>query len=174
MGDVVAIKRPLGLPSSWADEQLFAAVKAHVFGGNVGEILGISEQEVAHWVRRPQWGELTAALMPEIKNVLRAQMVRIASASLAKLDQRIEEGDPVINLDGSPKLDDDGNQVYRPLTAKVLADVATRVMAEQRALESKIGPIADDDGKLSLDNLARGLARYANATEIIGDAEVVG
>ncbi len=172
MGEVVAIKRPVGLPSSWTDEALFAAVKAHVFGGNVAQILGISDAEVAHWTKSYQWGQLTATVMPEIKAVLRVQMARIASSSLAKLDQRITEGDPVINLDGSPKLDDGGNQVYRPLSAKVLADVATRVMAEQRALEAKIGPVHDDEGRISLEKLAKGLARYANATEVIG--EVVG
>lgn len=169
MGNVVAIKRPAGLPTSWTDESLFAAVKAHVFGGNVGQILGISDPEVRHWTKTCQWGQLTATVMPEIRDVLRTQMVRIASASLAQLDRRIVEGDPVINLDGSPRLTDTGDQVYRPLKAKDLADIATRVMAEQRALEAKLGPVRDDEGKISLDKLATSLRRYAEAKEIEGE-----
>ena len=170
MGEVVAIKRPSGLPASWTDEALFAAVRAHVFGGNVGAILSISDDEVRHWTTSYQWGMLTKLVMPQVKDVLASQMARIGAHALAKVDQRIEEGDPVINLDGSPKLDEDGRQVYRPLKAKDLADIATRVLAEQRALESKLGPIHDDEGRISLDKLARGLARYANATEIIGES----
>jgi len=172
LGEVATFKRPDGLPVAWADYSLVAAVKAHVFGGDVGAILGISEPEVKYWTRTYQWQQITQEVLPEVKKVLQAQMLRIGSQALDQLGERIRTGDPVINLDGSPKLTVDGEQVYRPLKAKDLADIGTKVMAEQRALEAKIGPIVDDEGRISLELLSKGLARYATAKEIIGEAVV--
>lgn len=160
---------PAGLPAKFDDPTLLAAVKAYVVGGNVGAILGVTDEEVRHWTQSHQWNAMTARVMPEVKELLRGHLSRITFKAIGVLDTRIEQGDPVINLDGSPKLNEAGEQLYRPLKAKDLADIATKVMAETRALESRIGPIEDDEGKISLEKLAKGLARYANAKDIDGE-----
>ena len=172
MGEMVRFKRPLGLPERWEDEQLMVAVRAYVFGGDVGEILGVGELEVGHWVRSRQWQELVRMVMPEVREVMAAQLVRIGNRALSQLDERLERGDPVLGIDGSPKVVE-GKAVYRPLKARDLADIAMKVMDQRRALEAKVGPVVDEEGKISLVRLAESLKRYGEEKVRIIEAQVV-
>lgn len=160
MGSVTTLKRPLGLPAHWEDSSLIAAVRAHLFGASatsVGEILGASEREIEHWTRTKQWGQLAAIVQPEVNAFLADQMMRLGNKALLALDRRMDEGDPVIGMDGAQKTDDDGNPLFRPLKAKDLAEIAIRVMTERRATLAKQTNPDDDEDKVSLKALAAAL-----------------
>ena len=161
MGNVVRLKRGSGFPAEWGDEALFAAVRAWVLGGDVGKVLGISEVEVRHWVRTTAWQQMTREVMPGVREFLGDQMTRIVAKSLGELEKRMDEGDPVVNLDGSPRLDDNGRQVYRPLRAKDLTDIAVKVMGGEKSMVR--GGEEDDEGKITLEELARALKRAGAA-----------
>lgn len=160
MGQIVAMKRPLGLPERWEDEKLLLAVRSHLFGAGadtVADILGTSVQEVKHWTRSKQWGELTRLVQPQVADFLADQMMRLSNKALLALDDCMERGDPVLDMSGAPKLDEDGNPIYRPLKAKDLAEIATKVMAERRALLAKATAEEDDEDRISLRALAAAL-----------------
>lgn len=165
-----AFARPAGLPDKWTDDEaLLRAVRAYVVGGNPADHLPMTDAEVRFWTNSYQWAKLTALVVPEIKETLRGHLSRISHKAVTELSERIENGDEVLNIDGSPKLNEDGEPIRRKLKARDLADIAQKMMSEQRALESKIGGYTDDDGKVSLEKLARGLMKLATIQEVPGD-----
>ena len=175
MGSVAVLKRPGGLPDTWSDDALFTAVRAHVFGASpeeVGAILNDTPMRVAHWTRSPQWQQLTRLVLPDVRDLLATQLYRIGNKTLAQLDQRLDEGDPVIQIDGTPKMDEDGNPVHRPLRAKDLAAIAKDIMTERRAMEAKqTGGEDDSDEVISIRALAAALKDAGEKKLRIIDAE---
>jgi len=169
MGQVLAIpdsipqfRRPPGLPLTCTDEDLSEAVKAHLCGANddsLAELLHVPARSVKYWTDSKEWAAITALFLPDVQLILKGQLTRLASSALNQLDERLQNGDPVYNLQGE-------YAGRKKLKARELADIAIKVMDEQRALEKSIGKIGDDEGKISLEKLARALKKAAEDSEI--------
>jgi hypothetical protein len=91
------------------------------------------------------------------------QLTRVASLALNQLEARLRDGDQVFNQQGA-------YVGRREIRGRDLATIATAVLEQQVKLEKIIGGITNDDNVISLDKLAQGLKRYAEAKDITGEA----
>jgi hypothetical protein len=69
--------------------------------------------------------------------------------------------------EGDPQYDMRGEFVgYRPIKAKDLTQMLTQTSEVIHQIEKEIGGIRDDEGNISLKDLAEGLKRYAQAKDV--------
>jgi len=165
MGEVIPLpqfpvfNRPPGLPETCSDEQLCEAVKIHLCGGThaaIAKLLSVPEKAVRYWVDSREWGQLTALLKPEVAGILIGQTTRVASLALTQLEDRLLNGDEVWNQQGEIV-------GMRKIKGRDLAEIATKVLEQQKNLERSIGKITDDENTISLKKLATALTNYAEA-----------
>ena len=169
MGEVLRIpeslpmfRRPPGLPATCSDEDLEEAVKASLCGADdksLAKLLKVPSSAVKYWTDSKEWGGIVALLLPEVQSILKGQLTRLASTALTQLDERLQKGDPIYDLTGEYK-------GRKKLKARDLADIAVKVMEQQRALERSIGDISDDENRISLDKLAKALKKAGEEREI--------
>ena len=151
--------RPVGLPLTCSDAQLLETVKAFLCGvpnATLAGMLGVPEFAVRYWLDSREWGGLVAMLKPEVAGILIGQTTRVASLALVQLEERLRKGDQVFNQQGVMT-------GRREIKAKELAEIATKVLEQQKNLERSIGKVTDDENALSLKKLADALTNYAEA-----------
>ena len=159
-------ERPPGLPLTCSDAQLCETVKSYLAGAEpavLAQMLGVPKASVRYWLDSREWGSLVAMLLPEVRGVMSGQLTRVASLALNQLEARLREGDQVFNQQGE-------YVGRREIRGRDLATIATAVLEQQVKLEKIIGGITNDDNVISLDKLAQGLKRYAEAKDITGEA----
>ena len=159
-------QRPPGLPETCTDAQLCEAVKSYLAGSDLPTLalmLGVPQRSVRYWLDSKEWGSLVALLLPEFRGVMSGQLTRVASLALNQLEARLRDGDQVFNQQGA-------YVGRREIRGRDLATIATAVLEQQVKLEKIIGGITNDDNVISLDKLAQGLKRYAEAKDITGEA----
>jgi hypothetical protein len=159
-------ERPPGLPLTCSDAQLCETVKSYLAGAEpavLAKMLGVPGKSIRYWLDSREWGSLVAMLLPEVRGVMSGQLTRVASLALVQLEARLRDGDQVFNQQGE-------YVGRREIRGRDLATIATAVLEQQVKLERIIGGITDDKNVISLDKLAAGLKRYAEAKDITGEA----
>jgi hypothetical protein len=160
--------RPAGLPATCSDAMLCEAVKAYLLGTDektLGRMLGVPTKSVRYWTDSKEWAALVDLHAPELKQMLKGQLTRVASMTLRQLEDRLTYGDQVF--------DQKGEFVRRrEVKGRDLAEIATRVLEQRANLEKLIGDLRDDKDSISLQKLAQGLKRYAEAKDISGEASL--
>jgi hypothetical protein len=151
--------RPPGLPATCSDAQLLEAAKAYLCGTDpetLAKMLGVPVVGLRYWTDSREWGQLIEFIRPEVAGILIGQTTRVASLALVQLEDRLVKGDQVFNQQGE-------YVGRREIRGKDLAEIATKVLEQQKNLERSIGKITDDDNALSLKKLAAALTNYAEA-----------
>ncbi len=167
--------RPEHLPAKVPDRDFTDAVRLWLTGAPKAEIaekLQTTHRSVTAWIDTPEWRNAAQALSPEVHALVGGSLNRLKTQALTQLADRIEHGDPVINNLGEVVLKEDGTAAKRPMKGKDLVEVFAKLSDAQVQLEKMIGNIKDDDdeSKISLDKLALGLKRFAEARDITGEA----
>jgi len=184
MGNVIPLElppnfpvftRPPGLPETCSDAQLLEAAKAYLCGTDnptLAKMLGVPVAGIRYWTDSREWGQLIEFIRPEVAGILIGQTTRVASLALVQLEDRLVKGDQVFSQQGE-------YVGRREVKAKDLAEIATKVLEQQKNLERSIGKITDDENSLSLRKLAAALEsyaeqkpeyqRFAKATEVKAD-----
>jgi hypothetical protein len=155
-------RRPVGLPYTCTDEMLLEAVKVSLVGGEPAEIaklLNVPRETLRHWMGSKEWNYLKDWVWPEIKGVVHTELVGVRSKIIRQIGERLTTGDAQYDMRGELV-------GYRPIKARELADMLTKTSEVIHQIEKEIGGIRDDDGKISLNELAAGLKRYAQAKDV--------
>ena len=161
-----------GLPATCTDHELSEAVRFWLCGGSKEEIallLHVKPPQVTHWINSRAWQQLARNYAPEVQAIVSGSLTRLKGKALEALADRVENGDF--------RVDNTGEIVGRtPMKGRDLAQVFAQMSDAQVQLEKMIGSIKDDDDsdKISLDKLARGLKRYAEARDITSEARTEG
>jgi hypothetical protein len=173
MGDVLPIpaslpmfRRPPGLPRTCSDEDLLEAVKASLCGAQpeeLADLLRVPKSAVRYWVSSKEWNALKQYVWPDLKGVLHTELVSVRSNILKQIAERVREGDPQFNMRGELV-------GYRPIKARDLTEMLVRTSEIIHVIEKEIGGIRDDEGNISLKELAEGLKRYAQAKDVTVEA----
>ncbi len=166
--DIADFERPDGLPVTCTDGDLLEAVRLWLSGGDKIEIAALLKTKPAtvnYWINSKGWQVVARMIAPEMQALVSGSLTRLKRQSLEQLADRIENGDY--------RMDNSGEIVGRvPMKGRDLVEVFAKVSDAQVQLEKMIGSIKDDDDsdKISLDKLALGLKRYAEARDITGEA----
>jgi hypothetical protein len=150
-------RRPPGLPMTCSDATLLDAVKASLCGSgpeDLAPMLGVPVNAVRHWVASKEWNQLKQWVWPDLKGLVHTELVSIRSNLIMKIAQRVKEGDPQYDMRGE-------FVGYREIKAKDLGVMLLQTSEVIHQIEKEIGVIRDDDGKISLHELAAGLKAYA-------------
>lgn len=164
--DVVEFDRPPGLPATCTDANLLDAVKASIAGAtdeDLAPLLHVPPQAVKWWVASAEWNAIKTHVLPAMKGLFHTQLCGIRSSVIQKLAERVRLGDPIYTNLGEPALNEQGEQLYRPIKAKELAGILVQTSEVLHNLEVEIGVVADDRGIIDLDDLAIALANIAKA-----------
>ena len=152
-------KRPSDLPRTCNDENLVWAVREWMCGASeleIGRILRVPAREVRYWTRARGWMLVAAIIKEQIQEISHGQLSRLSSKTWLALEDRIDNGDPVTVTDK------EGNATTsrRPLTGKVLADIAAIVVDRKEVVEKRMANIPDVEGNLPLQKLADALEGF--------------
>ncbi len=165
--NALPVPEELQLPATCNEEELAEAVRLWLCGGSkeeIAELLHVRPVAVKHWINSRGWQEVAKLVAPEVQAIVSGSLTRLKTKSLEQLADRIENGDH--------RVDNTGEIVGRmPMKGRDLAEVFAKLSDAQIALEKMIGNIRDDDDqeRISLDKLALGLKRFAEAKEITGE-----
>jgi len=160
-------ERPPGLPATCTDAELIEAVKASLCGAGPEELakmLHVPEFGVRYWVMSKEWNAIKAAVWPELKGIVHSELCSVRSAMISQLAERVRKGDPFYDNFGA-------FVGFRPVKARDLGFLLAQSTEVIHALEKEIGGIRDDEGQISLKDLAAGLKRYAQANDVTGESK---
>ena len=163
----VPFRRPPGLTKACTDEDLLAAVKAYLCGAQEEEVrrhLKVAAGTTQYWTNTREFRDLVNAQLVDIGELVRHRLIRVGAKALTQLDERLENGQAIYGMDGE-------QIATRPLSSKELTDITRTVMDQARALEKSLPGKVDEDGKMTLVNLARSLKKLAQDGEIEVKAE---
>ena len=178
------IERPFGLPEVCSDDDLMEAVMASMCGAELEELaplLKVPPNAVRYWVGTNEWNALKAQVYPRIKQTVHTELCGVRSLAIRRLGERLRDGDPVISREtGLPltrtviKNDQPVEvPVYAPVSAANVAKILTAASDVLHELERDLGVVRNDKGDISLEELAEGLKRYAQAKDVDATAERV-
>ena len=158
--------RPRGLPATCTDEELFEAVELWLLGEKptiLAELLHVKPDQLRQWIASKSWQALAKSFALGVQASISSSLTRLKAQALVELADRVNGGDYIVRLDGTPVLNETtGVPVRRPMRGRDLLEVFAKVSDCQLQLEKAIGNIKDDtNGQISLEKLAAGLAFYA-------------
>jgi hypothetical protein len=174
MGQVInlvdaSFRRPADLPCTCSDAHLLEAVRGWLLNApseQVARLLGIKPSLLPDWINSHGWQQIVLLLREDVRAISYGAYGRLGLKAFQALEDRIDHGDPIVDSDGEII-------ARRPIKGKDLAEIISRLGAQQDLLEKKLGLQKNDDGDISLKDLAKSLKRFAEAKEIHGSASVV-
>lgn len=116
---------------SWSDAQKLEAIQSYLVLGNLAltsRLLGIPEVTLRVWKTKDWWKDQVAELKAQEKFELSAKMKKIVNASLAVVEDRLENGD--FQFDQKT-----GQTVRKPVNMKDAHKVAVDLQQRQEMLE---------------------------------------
>ena len=182
MGQVInlvdaSFRRPADLPCTCSDAHLLEAVRGWLLNApseQVARLLQIKPAQLPSWINSHGWQQVVMMLRDDVRAISYGAYGRLGLKAFQALEDRIDNGDPIIGFDE----DGDGGKIpvvvgRRPIKGKDLAEIISRLGAQQDLIEKKLGLTKDDEGDISLKDLAQGLKRFAEAKEIRVDRSIV-
>lgn len=174
MGQVInlvdaSFRRPADLPCTCSDADLLEAVRGWLLNApseQVAHQLRIKPSLLPQWVNSHGWQQLVLLLREDIRAISYGAYGRLGLKAFQALEDRIDHGDPIVDGDGVIV-------ARRPIKGKDLAEIISRLGAQQELIEKKLGISRDDDDNISLKELAAGLKRFAQAKEIRAEPTVL-
>lgn len=175
MGQVInlvdaSFRRPADLPCTCSDAHLLEAVRGWMLNApseQVARLLCIKPAQLPSWINSHGWQQIVLLLREDVRAISYGAYGRLGLKAFKELEDRIDQGDPIMGFDD----DGDGGKIpvvvgRRPIKGKDLAEIISRLSAQQEVLEKRLGLTKDDDGDISLRDLANSLKRFAQAKEI--------
>lgn len=142
----------------WSDKQKLEAIHSWLTLGNLAltsRILGIPEVTLRVWKASDWWKQTVDDIKLQEKIVLSNRMKSLVEAAQTIVQQRLEQGDPVI----TPK----GELVYKPVSLKDAHKVATDLIDRKVVLDKATNDDAPSEEKNvnKLEELANKFAEMA-------------
>lgn len=149
------------------------AVTQYVIHGNVrkvSEMTNIPVETLYDWQRESWWHDLEAQVRSGVKAELMGKMQGIVTRALDVLEDRLVNGDVVLNLKT-------GETIRRPVAARDVQRIATEVLGKKISLEKEVdrSQVRKETVQEMLGVLAKGFLEFnkkQKPVEIV-DAEVV-
>lgn len=110
------------------------AVTKYVIYGNVrrvAEETGVLAETLYDWMREQWWRDMEQEIRSGVKSELMGKMHGIVNRALDILDDRLENGDVVLNLKT-------GELNRRPVAARDVQRIATEILGKKISLEKEI------------------------------------
>lgn len=142
----------------WSDKQKLEAAQSWLVLGNmslVSRVLGIPRITLQVWKTSNWWKELVEDIKVQEKIELSNKMKKIVDAAHAVVENRLLNGDPVLNQKT-------GEIVMKPVAMKDAHRVAVDMLNQRDAVEKMNKPDAVSEGNLDkLEALATKFAEFA-------------
>lgn len=145
----------------WSDKQKLDAVKSYMVLGNlsmVARLHSIPRITLQKWKECAWWTELVEELKLQEKIELSAKMKNIVEAAHAVVQNRLEQGDAVLNQKT-------GEIIYKPVSMKDAHRVAVDLLNQKQVLDKAVGNDAPTEQNTDkLEALASKFAEFATKT----------
>jgi len=154
-------KRPADLPFTCSDDDLLDAVQMYLCGGEIGEVaklLKIRVIHVKHWTSATGWKFIEECVRDDVRKVAHSHLTRIVHRCFGLIDDRLEKGDPIYDLEGVVV-------GYRAVKVKDLGTLACELYGKIHELEDRTSGIKEEEN-LTLRELAYSLKEYAKVKRL--------
>ena len=143
----------------WAWETKQEVVEKMLMLGNiqlVSSLTGVDVSTIQNWKKQPWWTELVATYREEKALVVDSKMASIVDKALEKVDDRLENGDIVLN-------NKTGELIRKPVSMKDAALVARDLLVRQEAIRKSTDEAVEhkETVKETLSLLAKEFAKWA-------------
>jgi hypothetical protein len=154
-------QRPADLPFTCSDDNLIDAVQTYLCGGSVvevGRLLGIKHIHVKNWTSAKGWKFIEDCVRDDVRKVAHSHLTRIVHRCFNMIDERLEKGDPIYDLEG---------QVigWRPVKVKDLAAISDTLYGKMHDIEDRTSGRHEEE-QLTLKELADSLRNYAQVKNL--------
>lgn len=125
-------KLAVGKNGWWAEKKRIEAITLFAATGNakkVEELSGVPAPTVSKWVKEPWAKEILTEIHDENDAEIDAKFTKIVSTALDQVQDRLENGDYVLQRNGET--------VRKPVGARDLANVTTSILDKRQLLRGK-------------------------------------
>lgn len=152
-------KRPADLPRTCSDDALLEAVQSWLCGATEEDVSGMlnvpRETFKRHWLTSKGWRFLEQCVKEDVRAVAHSNLTRIAQRCFKLIEDRLEQGDPIFDLEGTVI-------GYRAVKVKDLGNLATQMLTQSQEIDKRTAG-TDPAKDMSLEELAASLQNFVKA-----------
>jgi len=122
--DKLASIQQIGTAKVYTPKQRIMAVQAYYDTGSsykAGEITGVKPTTIRAWKKTDWWKAVQAEVLKYKNTRLVSILTETVLMAAIKLNSRVELGEPIVDKDGVHRKNDEGQLLYKPLTAHQLS-----------------------------------------------------
>jgi hypothetical protein len=153
----LAIPRPKDITPACSEEELLEGVALWMVGAreeDVAKALHCPVYQVKYFAKKPGWNLIVDLIREDVTKVAGNRLARLSQRCFDLLEERLEGGDPVYDLDH--------NIIgYRAIRARDLSNMMAQLIDRQKLLNQGTGPTDPSEKPLTLKDLANLLEREA-------------
>lgn len=147
-----------------SNEDKGRAVAAYVATGSFGKaasITGVHENTLRHWSKQDWWDEECRRAKQADADELASTATAIAKRAFLELQDRLENGDVVLDKEGNPR--------NKPIGARDAAIIAAVAIDKRKVLLDTPNTVSVQNSTEKLANLMEQFVKFATAKEIKHD-----